>query len=102
MAKSKYQIELEQFKQKVVDTVLEFQPEYSLCDEGVNSFFDVMGLSELAGTSEKEFTVTLKVSGDRSLDESTIQDWISDYKSNIRHYTESGNSLTVEAKVSAS
>lgn len=93
MAKSKYQIEAEQakadletFKQKVVKTVLEFQPEYELCNEGVEAFFDEMGLTKLVPPSEKEFIIKIKVSGDRGFDVHSAEEWACDHINSVRDY----------------
>ena len=43
MAKSKYQIELEEFKKRVVEVAIEKKKKYELCDE-VNEFLEELGL----------------------------------------------------------
>lgn len=61
MAKS----QLQKFKEELVKTIREdFQGEYGLCEDGVTSFFEAMGLTEIDEAQAKVVTITFPYRGD--------------------------------------
>lgn len=74
MAKS----QLQKFKEEVVRAIREdFQGDYDLCEEGVKSFFEALGLTEIDEALRKTVTITFPISGYVNADDikAYVQGW---------------------------
>lgn len=64
MAKSRYQVELEDFKRELVVQLREhFQPTYDLCEDGIQDFLDFFGLQKYDPDRSQTFSVSFKIEG---------------------------------------